>query len=245
MVDYVEAIKRPFSDFKKLLLGIILTTIFYLLISLFLIFPFGDFTLKLFIFLFLFGGIFITSNIINGFVYECGRLTLKGKKNITDWHRWNYLFIKGIWGTIIEFIYFLPVIILVFISFWKVISTIFKNGLENIDTSLIEKSIFNPEMMFFVLIILLLIFFIGYIMPMVIVKYFENYNFKDAFKFNDILKRTFTKTYFLSFFITILYTGTVSVIGSIIPLFGSRIFGFITSITFYTIFAQVYKEQGL
>jgi len=79
-MDLKFALQRPFTDIKKLLIGILLSVI-----PLVNLFSFG-------------------------YQIECARLTLKKKKNLPEWKNWKELFINGLLYFIIVLIYFIPVI---------------------------------------------------------------------------------------------------------------------------------------
>lgn len=81
-MDFGGALKRPFSDIKKLVIGIILYWI--PIISLFAV----------------------------GYSLECARLTFKKKKTLPDWTGWGGLFVHGLLTAIISIIFMIPAIIL-------------------------------------------------------------------------------------------------------------------------------------
>lgn len=80
MVNYIEAIKRPFSDFKKLLLGLVFSII-----------PIVNF-------------------IGSGYQLECCRSAYKNKSELPEWKNYGELFIKGVLNGVIWIIYSIPVI---------------------------------------------------------------------------------------------------------------------------------------
>lgn len=84
MADYIEAIKRPFSDFKKLLLGLV-----------FSILPIVNF-------------------ISSGYQLECCRSAYKNKSGLPEWKNYGELFIRGILNGVIWIIYSIPVMIVFF-----------------------------------------------------------------------------------------------------------------------------------
>ena len=84
MVDYIEAIKRPFSDFKKLLLGLVCSVI-----------PIVNF-------------------IGSGYQLECCRSAYKNKSELPEWKNYGELFIRGILNGVIWIIYSIPVMIVFF-----------------------------------------------------------------------------------------------------------------------------------
>ena len=84
MVDYIGAIKRPFSDSKKLLLGLVFSII-----------PIVNF-------------------ISSGYQLECCRSAYKNKSELPEWKDYGELFIRGLLNGIIWAIYSIPVMIVFF-----------------------------------------------------------------------------------------------------------------------------------
>ena len=81
MVDYAKAIKRPFTDFGKLVIGILLS-----------ILP-------------------IVSFIASGYALECAKTASKKKYELPKWENILGLFVKGVLIFVIGLIYFIPAII--------------------------------------------------------------------------------------------------------------------------------------
>ncbi len=86
MVDYKEAIKKPFTDIKKLVIGIALS-----------ILPIINFFAV-------------------GYSLEVARSTLNKKKTLPDWEKWRDLFVNGLLVVIISIVYFLPTLIAFMLS---------------------------------------------------------------------------------------------------------------------------------
>jgi len=111
MVNYTLAIKRPFTDFKKLLLGI------------------------------LFSLIPIVNFIAVGYQLECGKTSMKKVLTLPNWKNniWNY-FLNGIKSIIILIVYSIPVLIVLAISIGVNIPSFIKSlsttGAPNISTLL-------------------------------------------------------------------------------------------------------------
>lgn len=78
MVDYEKAIKRPFQDVKKLLIGSILNII-----------P-------------------IVNLITSGYIINSAKNTMNKKNDLPEWENWGDLFITGLVAAVISFIYFIP-----------------------------------------------------------------------------------------------------------------------------------------
>jgi hypothetical protein len=85
MVHYLDAIKRPFSDIKKLLIGIIIQII-----------P-------------------IVNLLAFGYQLKCAKTAMKKNYKLPEWTDWGDLFVKGILGFIIGIVYFIPIFIIGFL----------------------------------------------------------------------------------------------------------------------------------
>ena len=83
-MDFQGAIKRPFSDIKKFIIGALLNII-----------PIINF-LSL------------------GYVLEAADLSLRKDKSLPEWEEWGDLFIKGLKGFLIAIIWFIPAIVVFF-----------------------------------------------------------------------------------------------------------------------------------
>jgi len=82
LLNYIEAIKRPFQDIKKLIIGIII-----------MIIP-------------------IVSIIGYGYLLECAKTGLKKKKKMPEWKNFWHLFIKGLGMILIGLVYSIPILLL-------------------------------------------------------------------------------------------------------------------------------------
>ncbi len=80
-MDYIDAIKRPFSDWKKLLIGCVLNII-----------P-------------------IVNLFSMGYALQASKLTLNKKKNLPEWTNWKDLFVNGFLLFVISMIYMIPAMI--------------------------------------------------------------------------------------------------------------------------------------
>ena len=86
MIDYVEAIKRPFSDFQKYAIGVLL----YIL-------P-------------------IISLLSLGYIIESAKLSIRRKNELPEWKDFGRLFITGLLTFIISFVYFIPLFIILLVG---------------------------------------------------------------------------------------------------------------------------------
>ncbi len=81
-MEFIEAIKRPFSDIKKWLIGCVLSII-----------PIVNFFSL-------------------GYQLEVGRLSLKKNRSLPEWEDWGDLFVKGLLWFVLAFVYMLPAAII-------------------------------------------------------------------------------------------------------------------------------------
>jgi len=91
MVDYEKAIKRPFQDVNKLIIGSFLSII-----------P-------------------IINLLVTGYFVYAAKNTMKKKDAIPEWDNWAELFIKGLSVAIIGLVYSLPGIALLFVGIGSII----------------------------------------------------------------------------------------------------------------------------
>lgn len=90
MVNYSEAIKRSFSDWKKFAIG----TVLYLI-------PFLN---------------LITGMFGTGYSLLCAKTAMKKNYKLPEWENWGDLFIKGLLAYVIMFLWFIPTFILAAIA---------------------------------------------------------------------------------------------------------------------------------
>jgi hypothetical protein len=90
MVKFVEAIKRPFQDAKKLVIGIVLSII-----------P-------------------IVNLIALGYVLENTKSVMKKSYKLTEWKNWGDLFVKGLLFAVISLIYIIPALVVFLLALGNV-----------------------------------------------------------------------------------------------------------------------------
>ncbi len=96
MGNYLRAIKRPFSDFKKLSIGALM----YLI-------PFVN---------------IITSFFASGYILNCVKTAMKKEHKLPEWEKFGNLFVKGLLVFVLSLIYFIPTVVVGLTLFWKFIS---------------------------------------------------------------------------------------------------------------------------
>ncbi|MBN1386185.1 DUF4013 domain-containing protein [Candidatus Woesearchaeota archaeon] len=108
MVDYAKAIQRPFSDWKKYLIGCALYVIPFLNI--------------------------ITGIFASGYSVMCAKSAMKKDFKLPEWDDWGGMFVKGLLLMVIGIIYMLPAMIVGAIAGFTAAAAIFSG--ENWMTAL-------------------------------------------------------------------------------------------------------------
>lgn len=232
MVNYGESIKKPFTDLVKLIIGIILSII-----------PIVNIT------------------IVRGFVLESSGLgKTRPSAKMPEWKNWTYLFIKGLAATVIQVVYALPAIILLVAAFLSILGPLVAAGItpdmfvtadastQSVNILANQWAVMGPILMGAVWAVPLLIIggllglLAAYLTPIAVLHYMSKKRFSAGFELGAITKKAFTGKYFIVWLLTAIFIGVVSAILSIIPFIGPAIAVFITSVTTYSLFGQIYKK---
>lgn len=239
--DYLRAIKRPFTDFNKLSIGII-----------FLIIPFIN---------------IITSFLVKGYRLEAARTSFNKKFEMPKWENFGNLFVRGLLSFVIAIIYMLPAMILILIAVGKILYNIimqygFSQGFSlsnSLSDQLIQNNLLQNIAMIPVFIVgVLLALLAAYLGPIAVMKYAEKYKFNSAFKLGEVFKKAFKGPYFIAILAIILYSIIISLISSALSLgfaainvqfltialnlIVSGLASFIVIVTSYTIIGEVYSK---
>jgi hypothetical protein len=236
MVDFIKALKRPFLDINKFLLGTVLGII-----------PFVNF-------------------VVIGYTLVCTGFTKErvSRGRLPDWQNYGDLFVKGLVAAIINIILFLPATLVLLGTFGSVImspvvSMIF--GGFSVDTwnSLISGQItdiqiqnwfaqnwteFIPLFLGAVPFLILgaaLTLLAFYIMPVAVLEWLKEDRFSAAFSWN-VIRKTMTVNYLVNRIIVGFLAMIVSALLGWIPFLGSGIITYVTGVFSYTIFAEVYER---
>ena len=233
MVDYLYAFKRPFENWKTLIIGVIIGIISTM--------TFGII------------GLFLT-----GFGIFSAKEIFANRTALPEWKNWLQLLIDGIQSAIIGIIYFIPAIIFFAAGAIAALSTILQFGAiastGNITqiSGLIGQFLAAAGPLFLVGMILAIPAILA--LPMGL-SFFAKEGFGSAFHFKRIVKKCFTGKYIISLIVILVFGIIYAIIGSIItlifflfPYVGSLIsaglIGYLFTVTFYTLFAQTLKELG-
>ncbi|OGI12275.1 hypothetical protein A3K64_03040 [Candidatus Micrarchaeota archaeon RBG_16_36_9] len=235
MVNYEESIKKPFTDFGKLVIGIILSII-----------P-------------------IVNWIAQGFIIESSGIgRSKPSKNMPEWKNVGDYLIKGLLSHVIIFIYLLPAILILsatvgyFIgSLISSLSGVLPSGFVS---SLLTGRITGDEVNLLlsqnwmlilpallrslplILIGLFLVLVGVYLSPMAVLNYLKNKRFSSAFDLNLVFHKSFTSQYFLAWIIAGMIMIVIRSALFFIPVIGSAIAYFISGLIAYSLFGQVFRE---
>ena len=228
MVNFGEAIKRPFTDFKKLGIGV--------LIYLVTLIPFIG---------------WLASFFITGYGIECAKTAMKKNYKLPEWTDLGNLWIKGFLYFLIGLIYMIP---LALIGAFTIGSALIKNwallAAENPDPVALAAVFGGTGGVLLLLFLVMIITF--YIFPMAIMRFAESGKFGDAFNFREVFRKAFTSKYFVAVLLLWVYGFVLVIVASllyvitaitfILPLIITSVLGFVIMITSMTVFGEVYSE---
>ena len=226
MVDYKEALEKPFTDFRKLLIGVLLSII-----------P-------------------IINWFAVGFEMTCSNVGRIKSKKMPEWKDFGDLFKKGFFNFAIAFIYFIPSVLILVLSAGKIflnaLNTIPLQQLQAAATDEARAAILQPiiqgmvpsliSVLPLVIIALLLSILIIYIIPIAVLSYLENERFSDAFKIKEIFRKAFTGKYFVMWLLVMVLSALINGLFRIIPYIGDAISAFIIGVIAFSLIGQVYLE---
>lgn len=195
-VDYFQAIKLPFTDPKKLIIGVLLS----------LPIPIVN---------------FITNTVVSGYALYCGKSAYEGKREMPDWQNWLNLWLKGFIAGIISLAYIIPAIVS-FFTFAGGMMADLQNSTRFGLLTVALNFLLNPFGMvgtygvpifipwsFTVLAL--------YLIPIATLSYVIENKIGSAFDFRGLFKMAFTKTYFVAWLILFLIGYGTAYVSSIFP----------------------------
>jgi len=176
MVNFIRAIKRPFTDIKKLIIGALLN----------LPIP----VIKIF-----------TNIMVLGYSINCGKNSSEGDYKLPEWKNYGQLWVDAFVALVIGLIYLIPALILS-----SILIPDFINNFINDGNALLASAIQNPMGIIntygFNFIVAVFIFlFIEYLFPVVVLNWIINKKFSSAFDFEYIFDKVFNKKYFTTWFV--------------------------------------------
>jgi hypothetical protein len=235
MVDYDGALRKLFSDWKKLLIGVLLS-----------IFP-------------------VIRWFVKGYMFEnTGLGKHKKMKTLPEWKNWQQLFINGFAGTVIAFLYIVPAILVLIIGVgttflgWvdNFVQTAAYVGLTNgvmeagpaqqiLPTVVNSWPLLAPHLLKAApMLVAALLLWIGaaYLLPLGILNFLKTGRMEDAFQFEEISKVAMTKQYLVVWLVVSLSAALAIYSLTWIPLIGWAAAYYLVGVFGFTLFGEVHKE---
>lgn len=236
MVDYESAFRKPFTDAKKLLIGILL------------------------------GMLPVVNWFSKGFVLECSGLGKnKPSKKMPAWKDFGDLFFKGFLAAAISMVYMLPAAIIFIFSGFYIVLAVLRHFIGSIiPIELLEKAATDsaaqdavarivesnwaaviPLILKFVPIMVLgavLVLIAFYLIPAATLAFLDKKRFTAAFNLPLVFKKAFTVHYFLVILVLMGIWMIGAMITRFLPIIGGAILFFISGVIGYSLLGEAYKK---
>jgi len=239
MIDFEEALKKPFTDLTKLALGIILSVV-----------P-------------------IVNWIAQGYIIENSGLGKnKPSKKMPLWQGLGDYFLKGLTSYIIIFIYALPAIIVFSVAIGyaaaslttafvgllpkEFISAIIAGSLTKQEVSQLGQ-IFSQNWMLamptlatiapLIMLGLVLLAIALYLSPVAVLNYLKNKKFGNAFDLSFVINKALTPSYFIVWLIGGIITSVLGTVLAFIPTLGAAATFFLSGVIVYNLYGQAFMEK--
>ncbi len=235
MVDFGECIKKPFSDMKTLLVGMII------------------------------GAIPIVNILLSGFILKVAEDTTKGKNKLRSWAAGDILdyIVKAILAAIVGIVYFIIPIILIFLGIGSALFAILGTLLPSMDPNAlgsgtppavdpmtIVSALLNGASAGAPLIIIGIILAIiaALILPMAIMKWLKSGSLAAAFNVPAVIKNCLTGKYIIALIVgailAIIIGAILSAIGMVlllIPIVGFILMALVSGLSSYIVGVMYYS----
>ncbi|HII15837.1 MAG TPA: DUF4013 domain-containing protein [Nanoarchaeota archaeon] len=212
-MDYETAFKKPFTDIKKLLIGIALS-----------ILP-------------------IVNWLTIGYMLDTANRSMKRNSELPEWADWGNLFVRGLLATVIELLYFLPAIIVAAVLLWPLVSTLGPAMMQGRAPDMSQMFMTMGSLGYGVVIAGILGIITMYIAPSAMMHFASTGTFGSAFEFGSVLKKAFSGTYFVAWVVFVIYSMLLAGVLSFIPYVGGAAATFIAGITGFSLFGEVFAEE--
>ena len=219
MVDYNLSFRKPFSDIRKLIIGIVVNII-----------P-------------------IVNLISYGYTLESSDIKKGEQTDkMEEWEDFGGFFVKGLLAFIISLIYGIPALIVGIIAFAVALGPLFGQLVlmdpQRVQTMNPEEffPMFVPYLLAalpLVILFAILILIATYIAPVGVLRYIKTDTFYEAFNFKEITRYIFTGDYILAWLLVLVLNIALVGILSNIPFVGTAIASFITGIIGFSLYAGV------
>ncbi len=212
-MEITKAIKRPFQDVQKWIIGCALNII-----------PIVNFFSA-------------------GYILESANLTLKRKETLPVWQSWGDLFVKGLLTFFIGMVFMLPAFILLLIAGVKIFASMFSYGMRGSEWGFLNALFQNISMSIgYVAVALALGIVACYLLPAAILGYVSSEKLGEAFKMRTVLKKSFTEKYFLAWVISCATYFILYLVLGWFWFVGHAIAGFTAGIISMTLLAEAYRK---
>jgi hypothetical protein len=225
-MDLVGAIKRPFMDWKKLLIGGLM----------YLIPPIN----------------IITSIFGLGYILKAAVLSFSKDKTMPEWTDWGNLFLKGLLAVVITLIWSIPLFIVLGIGVGTAIAGILGNlaALQQGDFTVFTGLFAGMGILAVVLFLVWLL--TNYLVPSALLNFVKEDRFGAGFAFGTVFKRAFTGKYFVAWLVGAIGTMVILFIAGLIgaiPLLGwllsfvvMALVPFVAGIFYVTVLGEAYGD---
>ncbi|MCX6820980.1 MAG: DUF4013 domain-containing protein [Candidatus Aenigmarchaeota archaeon] len=236
-MKYEEALMKPFTDLKKLAIGIILSII-----------PIVNFT------------------IVTGFAMESSGLgKAKASSKMPEWKDWTYLFMKGLGAFVIKLVYMIPAIAFIAIGVGIAVSDIVGAMVGTVSPEMLGQAVGSQvaansqlaqvlaqnwmlllpgllEAAPLIMVGILLALFAAFLTPIAVLNYLSKRKFSAAFDFGVIVHKSLTSTYVMAWLAMLVVSIVVGAVLGFIPVLGQAITMFLLSVMSYGLYGQAFKE---
>lgn len=219
-MDYETAFKKPFTDLKKLLIGILL------------------------------GIVPIVNFFVSGYVVRTAKNAMEKDSSLPEWQNWGELFVNGLLYMVIGLLYMLPALVVGIVSLWPVLPSMISSYTSQMMPNAAQMpditQMMAGGMVGGLALMALLVLAAAYILPSAIL-HFANNGFGAAFKLGNVLSNAFTGRYFLAWLVFALYSSALSGLLSRLPyvgFVGSAFAVFVGGVTGFTLLAEAFSPDG-
>lgn len=236
MVDYEVAVKKPFTDLGKLIIGIIISFI-----------P-------------------LVNWIAKGFIIESsGMGKAKPSKDMPAWKEWGSLFFKGFAAFAIAFIYAIPALLVLMAGAGVGAVSLANTYIGTVIPTEMISSVIAGEtppgvigdlvsenwylamptiatLAPIIIVGLALLLVALYITPVAVLNYLKTKKFSKAFDMEYVFNKAMTSKYFVVWIVAGIISMVASAILNLIPLVGAQIAFFVSGVISYSLYGNVLRE---
>ncbi|MEW6063328.1 MAG: DUF4013 domain-containing protein [Nanoarchaeota archaeon] len=215
MVDYTSAIKRPFSDFKKLSIGALMYLIPLINI--------------------------ITGLFGSGYNLNCAKTAMRNENKLPEWKNFGSLFLKGLLVFVITLIYMIPLIAVSIFTLGSAILNAIAGDIQNLGTISGGLVIFFViALLTFYILPMAILFFAD--KEKFSAAFRSGGILRKAFSGKYFVAWLLTALYFFLVSVVAALINTLTAVTIIIPFIVNAYVSIILGITGFTILGEVYSE---